>query len=578
MQSDASVPTKAGWARAPARRRIPGRNPIRAIGVAGVALVVLAPITLIVYQSFLSTPFFMPRATLSLSAYEFVLGDPEFYRALSNSVIIALGMLAIAVSLGALLAFLMTRTDMPGSGWIEPLLLTPVFISAIVMAFGYVVSIGPVGFVSLWARSLFGAIPWNLYSIESLIVISGLTHVPHVYLYASAALRGLNPEVEEAARIAGAGVWRVAFTLSMPLILPSLVFSGMLVFLLGIEMFGFALILGDPAGVVVLTTYLYKLTNLLGTPSYHLMAVVAVVIVLMTLPLVLLQRRLLRASEHYVTIRGKGMSGRPLSLGVWRWPAFGMVMLWLGFTVILPISGLVLRSLVSTWGEGVDLTSVFTTANYAELFNYPNLVRSIVNTILLAGIGGALAVGCYTAVALIGHRWRRSGAAVLDFLVMMPRALPGLIAGLAFLWIFLFVPFLTPLRSTLASLWIAYTVVWLAYGTRLISAALYQVGAELEEAARVSGASEGRAYRDVTIPLVRFGLIGSWLLIFMTFTREYSTGVYLLGPNTEVIGSMIVSLFGSGGLDLIAAMSVINLCLVGLPLILALRLGVRLNA
>lgn len=578
MRGNADIAGGGAKAHAPVGRRFRFRNPVRVLGLVLLAVVVLAPILLIVYQSFLTTPFFMPRASVGLSAYHFVLSDPEFYRAISNSLIIAVGMLMIAVPLGALLAFLMTRTDIPGTRWLEPLLLAPVFISAIVMAFGYVVSIGPVGFVSLWVKGVIGAIPWNLYSIESLIIISGLTHVPHVYLYASAALRGLNPEVEEAARISGAGVWRVAFTLSLPLILPSLVFGGMLVFLLGIEMFGFALILGDPAGIVVLTTYLYKLTNLLGTPSYHFMAVVAVVIILMTLPLVLLQRYLLRSSEHYVTIRGKGMAGRPLALGAWRWVAFALVMAWLFFTVILPISGLVLRSFVSTWGEGIDILSVLTLSNYEELFNYPNLVRSIGNTILIAGIGGALSVAVYTCAALINHRWRSAGTAVLDFLVMMPRAMPGIIAGLAFLWIFLFVPFLTPLRSTLVSLWVAYTVVWLAYGMRLISAALYQVGPELEEAARITGASQARTYCDVTVPLVRFGLIGSWLLIFMTFTREYSTGVYLLAPNTEVIGSMIISLFGSGGLDLIAALSVINLCLISLPLIVALRLGVRLNA
>jgi len=167
---------------------------------------------------------------------------------------------------------------------------------------------------------------------------------------------------------------------------------------------------------------------------------------------------------------------------------------------------------------------------------------------------------------------------LLDYLVMTPRALPGLIAGLAFLWIFLFFKPLAPFRSTLFSLWLAYTVVWVAYGLRLISSALYQVGPELEEAARVAGAGQARVYRDVTLPLVRFGLLGSWLLIFMIFCREYSTGVYLLGPNTEVIGSLIVSLWGTGALDLIAALSVINVLLIGAGLAVALRLGVRLHA
>ena len=130
--------------------------------------------------------------------------------------------------------------------------------------------------------------------------------------------------------------------------------------------------------------------------------------------------------------------------------------------------------------------------------------------------------------------------------MLVPRAVPGLLAGLAFLWVFLFFPPLAPLRSTIFSLWIAYTVVWLAYGMRLVSSSLLQVGPELEEAARSAGASRGRVSRDVTLPLIRYGLLASWLLVFMIFEREYSTGVYLLGPGTEVIGSLLVSLWGTG--------------------------------
>ena len=127
------------------------------------------------------------------------------------------------------------------------------------------------------------------------------------------------------------------------------------------------------------------------------------------------------------------------------------------------------------------------------------------------------------------------------------------------------------------SVWIAYTVGWLAYGMRLISSALLQVGPELEEGARVVGAGPHRVNMDITIPLIRFGMLGSWLLIFMIFVREYSTGIYLLGPGTEVIGSLLVSLWGTGDIDLISALSVINVAMVGAGLLAALRLGVRLH-
>jgi len=192
-------------------------------------------------------------------------------------------------------------------------------------------------------------------------------------------------------------------------------------------------------------------------------------------------------------------------------------------------------------------------------------------------LGGAAAVAAYAAVGLAGHRWKSGWARWLDYLVMIPRGMPGLIAGLAFLWVFLFVKPLNPLRSTLVGVWIAYSVVWFAYGMRFISSSLLQVGPELEEAALVAGASRGQALRHVTLPLIRFGLLGSWLMIFLTFVREYSTGVYLLGPGTEVIGSLIVSMWGTGAVDTVAALSVVNVLLVAVGLAAALRFGVKLH-
>jgi len=192
-------------------------------------------------------------------------------------------------------------------------------------------------------------------------------------------------------------------------------------------------------------------------------------------------------------------------------------------------------------------------------------------------VGGALSVACYAAVALVSHRSQSVWTKAIDYLVMLPRGMPGLVAGLAFLWLFLFFKPIAPLRSTLFSVWIAYTVVWFAYGMRLISSALIQVGPELEEAALVAGASQAQVARNITLPLIRFGLLGSFLLVFMIFVREYSTAVYLLGPGSEVIGSLIVSLWATGAVDAVAALSVIDVVLVGAGLAIALRLGVRLH-
>jgi iron(III) transport system permease protein len=549
----------------------------RALTILLTAAAVLAPLSLIVYQSLLDAPFFDAVKHVGVAAYDFIFADPDFWMALRNSLLIAAGMTVIAVPLGAVLAFVMERTDFPGKRFIEPMLLVPSFVSPMVLSFGYVVAAGPVGFYSVWATDVVGVAPWGLYSLAAMSVIAGLTHVPNVYIYASSALKNLGSDVEEAARVAGASPFRVAVSVSLPLIMPALLFSAVLIFFLGLELFGLPLVLGDPEGHLVLSTYLYKLTNKLGTPSYHLMAAVAVCIVALTIPLVLLQRRLLQNVRKYATIRGKAGRIRELPLGAWKWVAVALVALWLFVAVIVPISGIALRAFVTNWGFGVRLAEAFTLGNFREVFNEPTDVRAIWNTVLLGTVGGALTVACYTAIGFATHRRNDGWSRVVDYLVLIPRAVPGLLIGLAFLWVFLFFPPLRPLRETIFSMWLAYTVVWLAYGMRLISSSLLQVSTELEEAARTMGAARGRISREITLPLIRHGLLGSWLLVFMIFEREYSTGVYLLAPGTEVIGAELVSLWQGGAIDIVAALSLINIVLVFIGLAFALRFGVRLR-
>lgn len=551
-------------------------TPFRVTAFATLATLVLAPVGLIAYQSLLSGPFFDKSAKFGVDAFAFVVSDPDFWKALTTTTIFSFGMVAVAVPLGAIVAFLLARTDLAGRRWLEPFVLTPMFLSAIVLGFGYTVSIGPSGFVSLWFKKIFGVIPWNIYGLPGLIVVAGLSHVPHVYLYAASAMRNLPADLEEAARTAGANIWQVAWHVTWPLIMPALIFATALNVLLGFESFGLPLILGDPGGVLVLTTYIYKLTTLMGVPSYHLMAVVAVVLLAITFPLVWIQRRLLARARRYATVGGKGSRVTPIRLGpplqIVCWIGIG---LWLLVSVALPIGGIAVRAFVDSWGEGVDLTKHLTLANFEELLNVHSLTRGMINTVMISVIGGALAVASYLLIALAAHRWTGRVAGSLDYLVLLPRALPGLVIGLAFFWVFLFTPFLKPLRPTLFSIWIAYLVVGLSYGLRLIQATLLQVAPELEESARVTGASIYRTWSSVVVPIIRPGLVGAWALIMITFLKEYATGVYLMANGTEVIGSLIVSLLATGALDTIAALSLISIVLTTIGMAFALKLGAR---
>ncbi|AYF03491.1 iron ABC transporter permease (plasmid) [Paracoccus yeei] len=546
--------------------------------VALTALFILAPVGLILWQSLLTDAFFNARSSLTTDTYAFVLGDPGFWAALRNTVTLALGMVVIAVPLGSLLAFLMVRTDMPGRKWIEPAIFLPLFMSPMVLAFGYIVSIGPSGFWSVWWENTVGPVFWNVYSMPILVLVVGLTHVPHVYIYVSTALRTVPSDLEEAARVAGGTPLTVATRVTLPLVWPSIAVSAVLVAFLGFELFGLPYVLGDQDGRLVLATYLYKYNSLLGRPAYQLMAVVVVFLMLVTLPLVLLQRRMLRSAQRYSTIGGKATRSHLVPLGPWKWVAFAGVMVWLYVVVLLPLSGVALRSLVTTWGPLVDLRDVLTLDNYRKLTELPLVRRSIVNTLLLAFAGGFASLCVYALIGLASHRSQKRSTRALDFLVLLPRAMPGIVAGLVVFWIFLFLPLLRPFVASLVAMWVAYTLVWLPFGLRLVSNSFGQVGRELEEAAHVAGAGTGRVARDVILPLARHGLMAAWLLAFLLYAREYSTGIFLMGQGNEVMGTMLVSLWNGGNIDIASSLAVVNTLVIAGGIALALRLGVRLDA
>lgn len=543
-----------------------------------VALVVLVPVVLIIYQSFLDGAFYLAATKFSLEAYQYVLTDPDFYRALGTTIILAFGMVIISVPLGGILAFLLCRTDLRFKRILEILVLVPMFISSIVLAFGYTVAAGPTGFVSLALKSVLGFIPWNINSLFGIIFVSALSHVPYVYLYVSSTMRSLPSDLEEAARTTGASIWRVSRDVTLPMVLPSLIFAACLNLLLGFEAFGIPLVLGDPSNILVLTTYIYKLTILFGSPTYQLMAVVAMVLLIITLPLIFLQRLLLRNSRRYAALGGKGARASPLKLGKkGQCIALTLIGVWLCVSVVMPIGGITVRAFVNAWGEGVNLLDHLTLANFQRLWEVRALSLGIINTIILGVVGALAAVCLYLLIGLAGHRNSGKSNILLDYIVLLPRALPGLIIGLAMFWVFLFVPFLTPLRPTLFALFAAYAVLGLSYGLRLLQGNLLQIAPELEEAARTTGATIKRTWMDVVIPLVRPGLAGTWALIMIIFLREYATGVYLIGPNTGVIGSLIVQQFESGAMDTIAALAFLSILLTTLGLIFALRLGAKIN-
>jgi iron(III) transport system permease protein len=541
-----------------------------------IALAMLAPFSLVLYQSLLSAPFFDSSAQLGLNAYRSVLSDESFSIAFGTTLLLSAGMTLIAVPLGTGLAFLIARTDVPGRHWLDPLILFPIFIPGLVMGLGYMVALAPGGMLSEFFASSSWAARWNLYAFPSLVVIAGLAHVPYVYLYVSSTMRNLGGDAEQAARSVGAGGWKVAFDVTLPMAMPVILFATVLVFFFGFELLGLPLVLGDRQGVVVLSTYLYKLGNTLAAPPYQHMAVVIVIMAAIGPPLVFIQRALLTETRWAGDRQAEHLPFARFKLGLWRWPTLLLIALWLAITLLLPVAAIVLRSFIVAEGGGLGGWGALTLGHFHALLQHATAARSTINAVLMGAIGGSIAVAFYAALALTVHRWPSRSAQAVDYLVLMPRAIPGLAAGLVLLWVLVFVKPVTPMRETLVSVWLAYAVVWFGCGTQIARGSIKKLDPELEDVARTVGATQAQAGLDLTLPLMRNSVLAAWLLIFLMFVRDYSTAIYLIAPGNEITGPLLVSLWGEGSVDIISALSVVLIATLGMGALIVSRLGMPL--
>jgi iron(III) transport system permease protein len=206
------------------------------------------------------------------------------------------------------------------------------------------------------------------------------------------------------------------------------------------------------------------------------------------------------------------------------------------------------------------------------LLQHAAAARNIINTLLMGTIGGGIAVACYTALVFIVHRWPSQWAQAVGYLALMPRAIRGLAVGLVLLWVLVFIKPITPMREMLVSVWLAYAVVWLACGTQFVRGGLEKLDPELEEIARTVGATQSRAGFDITFPLLRKSVLAAWLLIFLMFVRDYPTAIYLITPGNEIAGPLLVSLWAQNSMDLVPALSVIIIAILGTGALIVSRL------
>jgi iron(III) transport system permease protein len=538
---------------------------------------VAVPLAPILYQSVLSDRLYEPLKTFTLGNYALVLRNGEFWTTVTTTVIFVIATTALSVILGITFAILLTRTDVPARGLLHDLVILPFYVSPLVLAFAWAILYGPSGFATIGVRTL-GLPTWQLYTVIGISVVSAVYYVPYSYLYATGSLALTDPQLEDAGRIAGAGPFRTLFSITLPLLRPAVAYGTLLTIVSAIELLSIPLVLGQPVGVQVLSTFLYATGTKSSPNDYGIVAAVSVMMLAVITLLVWLQVRVTGQERRFVTVGGKAIRGRVVALGRMRWLVAGLLWLYILVAVALPLLGIFAQSATSFLTPLVNPLELLTSDNFSVIFTQPVYVESIRNSLVISLVGGGIAVLFIAFAVLVTTRSDFPLRGALSYVALYPRAVPGIIIGIGFLWTLLLIPGLGELRNTLVVLTLAFIVRFLPLGFGAVMPSVLRISTELDRAARVSGASWLTTMWTILVPLLRPALASAFVLLFVSFLKEYASALFLVARGSEVIGTTMIELWRQGNSGPVAALSAIQLAITVVAIVIGQRvLGARLR-
>jgi iron(III) transport system permease protein len=530
------------------------------------AVLVLAPVVPTLYQSVRDRPLYEAGGVFTAANYAKLFTDAGFGTVILNTAIFAVMTTVLTIVIAVPMAIVVVRTNIPGRRIFGAAMQWPFFISSLILGFGWITIYGPAGFISTEFRRWFGGVPWNLYSLPGMAVTEAVALAPIAYVFCSNALRNADASLEGAAQICGAGPFRILRSVVIPMLRPPVVYSSILVFSMSMETLSIPLLYGQPVNITVFATFLYKNGLQSINPDYGVLGAASTIILVVTIALVAVQAKLLKDAKRFVSVRGKAVRPRLLDLGWIKWVAIVFVAFYLVFGAIIPIGGLVFRSFTKVFTPLLNPFNFLTMANYERIFNFPVYLASIKNSLIIAGVGAVLVSSLALIAVVVARRSTFRYRRLIEYLALAPQAMPGLIIGIGLFWTFSTLPFgLNGLVSgTIGAVLIGFGLRALpsAYGS--ISPAVMQIGEELDNAARVSGADWIRVFGRVLAKLVRPAFVGALIIVFVTMLKEYSPAIFLGGARSNVIGTTMLELWVQGNTGSVAALATIQIAITAL--------------
>lgn len=534
--------------------------------------------------------FFLVRTSLALERNFEVVGlTLDHYRQalggtslalIGNTLLFAVGSSLVALVLGGTTAWLYARTNATLRHAAFVAAFVSLSVPLTVKVIGWILLLGPqAGVVNVLLMNVFGlsSAPLNVFTFGGMVALQGILWSSVVFLLAIGPLSAMDPNLEEAAVMSGAGMGTVLRRVTLPLARPTMLGILLLSFISTLESFEVPLMIGQAGQVSVLSTQIYQSTRQGLVPEFGPAGAYSVVLVVLIALALVPYYRISSDTRRFATISGKGFRARIIDLGWWRYPA-GLAMLLSPVFLVAPVVMLAWASFLRYYQPpSVAALQLFTTGNYAAALEFPN-IQAAVRTSVIAAIASATLVAIIALLTAwaISRSGSRLGGAV-DLLASIPLVFPGIVLGLAVMQMFLFLPL--PIYGTVGILIFAFVVRYLPYGMRYAHPAILSIHPELEEAARVAGATTPTVLWRIILPLVLPSIAALWIYIVLVSVRELSMSVMLSGAQTPVISLAILDLWQNGQITVVSAFScmlVIALTALGLVFLqLTRRYGFR---
>jgi iron(III) transport system permease protein len=540
-----------------------------------VGFVVIYPIALLLLKSF-DIGALGAKPAFGLANWAAALDEPGLRAAIVNTLTLTAARQAIAFSAGIGLAWLLARTDIPRAYWLEFGFWIAFFLPALTGTLGWILLLDPdYGLVNHFLTSL-GVPAFNIFSWWGIVfahLATGSVAINTLLLVPS--FRNLDPSIEEASRMSGARTAGTIFRIVVPVLAPAMFVVLLLGVIRSMEAFEIELILGSPQRINVYSTIIYR-EIFSAQPQYGVASAMSMIVLFLLMPFIGMQQ-LLAARRRHATLTGK-TNQRPLRLGGWRWPAFAAIAGFLALVTLVPAAMVTLATFMKIFGFFDVPDGAFTLDHWRTALSDHHLIASLYTTVAVAAGAAAIAMAGFSLVAYILARARYRFRAILDFVTWLPSTVPGIVVGLGFLWLFVGTPIFRPLYGTIWIMMIAIAIGGMTTGVQVLKANMIQLGKELEEAARASGANTAQTFRRIVLPLISPAIITIGLLSFAAATKATSLVVLLSTGSLQPLSILQLNYMGDGDYESATVLGVIILVVTVVIALAAQAIGLRSGA